>query len=160
MMILEIVGVGLLISACLAILLDEAVYSVAALAGTFLLTSALFAFNGAVFAAIFQFAVGVGTIAILFLEGETLSEKPVNKAKISTPVIAVVVGVVLSLPAIFFSVSSPNTISAETGFTAALWDLRALDVVLQGLVILTLAMGIAIVLHERKKKSKTLKGEP
>ena len=37
MMILEIVGVGLLISACLAILLDEAIYSVAALAGTFLL---------------------------------------------------------------------------------------------------------------------------
>ena len=147
-MILEIVGVGLLISACLAILLDEAVYSVAALAATFLLTSLLFAIDGAIFAAIFQFAVGVGTVAILFLEGETLSERSSSKPKLTTPIIAVVIGVVLSLPAIFLSISSPNTVAADTGFTAALWD---------GImcftrpVIPTLATGIAIVLHERKK---------
>jgi NADH:ubiquinone oxidoreductase subunit 6 (subunit J) len=159
-MILEIVGVGLLISACLAILLDEAVYSVAALAATFLLTSLLFAIDGAIFAAIFQFAVGVGTVAILFLEGETLSERSSSKPKLTTPLIAVAIGVVLSLPAIFLSISSPNTVVADTGFTAALWDLRALDVVLQGLVILTLAVGIAIVLYERKKKTITPKGEP
>ena len=48
----------------------------------------------------------------------------------------------------------------ETGFSAALWDLRAVDVVLQGLVILTLAIGIAIVLHERKIKKVKSKGEP
>jgi NADH:ubiquinone oxidoreductase subunit 6 (subunit J) len=159
-MILEIVSVGLLISACLAILLDEAVYSVAALAGTFLLTSALFAFDGAIFAAIFQFAIGIGTVAILFLEGETLSERSLGKVKLSAPILAVAVGIILSLPAIFFTISSPNNVSAEIGFTAALWDLRALDVVLQGLVILTLAIGIAIVLYERKKKSVMPKGEP
>jgi NADH:ubiquinone oxidoreductase subunit 6 (subunit J) len=160
MMILEIVGVGLLISACLAILLDEAIYSVAALAGTFLFTSALFALDGAIFAAIFQFAIGVGTVAILFLEGESLSERHVGKVKLSTPIIAVVVGIALSLPAIFFTISSPNNVSVETGFAAALWDLRAVDVVLQGLVILTLAIGIAIVLHERKIKKVKSKGEP
>ena len=159
-MIVETICIGLLISACLAILLDEAVYSVAALAGTFLLTSALFAISNAVFAAIFQFALGVGTIAILFLEGEALSEKPVKKTTLTLPLFAVVVGVLMSLPAIFITVSSPNTNIVPTSFAAALWDLRGLDVVLQSLVILTLAMGIAIVLYERKKNNKTRKGEP
>lgn len=158
-MILEIIGVGLLISACLAILLDEAIYSVAALAGTFLLTAILFAVSDAIFAAIFQFAVGIGTVAILFLEGETLSEQSSKKPKLNIPVIAVIIGVLLSLPAIFFTVSSPHTASVSTGFASALWDLRALDVVLHGLVILTLAIGIAIVLYERKQK-KIPSGEP
>ena len=71
-MILEILSVGLIISACLALFLDEAVYSVAALAGTFLFTSLIYALDGGVFAAIFQFAVGVGTLSILFLSGEML----------------------------------------------------------------------------------------
>ena len=78
-MILEIVSIGLIVSACLALFLDEVVYSVAALAGTFLLTALLYVLNGAVFAAIFQFAVGVGTLSILFLSGEMLSDKPVKK---------------------------------------------------------------------------------
>jgi NADH:ubiquinone oxidoreductase subunit 6 (subunit J) len=159
-MIVETICIGLLISACLAILLDEAVYSVAALAITFLLTAALFAISNAVFAAIFQFALGIGTVAILFLEGEGLSEKPLKKPTLTIPLIAVVVGVVLSVPAIFFSVSSSNTNIVSTSFAAALWDLRGLDVVLQSLVILTLAMGIAIVLYERKKINKIRKGEP
>ena len=159
-MIVETICIGLLISACLAILLDEAVYSVAALAVTFLLTSALFAVSNAVFAAIFQFALGIGTVAILFLEGEGLSEKPLQKNKLTAPIIAVAVGILMSVPAIFFSVSSPNTNIVSTGFAAALWDLRGLDVVLQSLVILTLAMGIAIVLYERKKINKIRKGEP
>jgi len=34
-----------------------------------------------------------------------------------------------------------------------LWNVRGLDVVLQALVILTVALGIAIVLYEKKKKS-------
>ena len=57
-MILELLSAGLVITACLAIFLDEAVYSVVALAGTFLLTSLLYALNGAIFVAVFQFSVG------------------------------------------------------------------------------------------------------
>lgn len=159
-MILEIICVGLLISAFLAILLDEAVYSVAALAVTFLLTAALFAISDAIFAAIFQFALGIGTVAILFLEGEGLSEKSSKNPSYTTPLIAVIAGILFSVPAILFSVSSPNNIIVSTSFEAALWDLRGLDVVLQALVILTLSMGIAIVLYERKKNSEKLKGEP
>jgi NADH:ubiquinone oxidoreductase subunit 6 (subunit J) len=153
-MILEVLSAGLIISACLAIFLDEAVYSVAALAGAFFFTALLYVLNGAVFVAIFQFAVGVGTLAILFLSGEMLSEKPTKKTSLKSTLTVLVAGALLSLPAIFLSVSGPTGISTEVSFGEALWNLRALDVVLQGLVIMTVALGIAIVLYERKNGEK------
>jgi NADH:ubiquinone oxidoreductase subunit 6 (subunit J) len=153
-MILEVLSAGLIISACLAIFLDEAVYSVAALAGAFFFTALLYALSGAPFVAIFQFAVGVGTLAILFLSGEMLSEKPTKKTSRKSTLTVLVAGAVLSLPAIFLSVTGPTGISTEVSFGEALWNLRALDVVLQGLVIMTVALGIAIVLYEKKNGEK------
>lgn len=158
-MIFELVSAGLIISACLAIFLDEAVYSVAALAGTFMLTAFMYALNGAVFVAIFQFAVGIGTLAILFLSGEMLSEKPVTKTQPRSVIGVVVMGVILSLPPIFLSVSSENAVTAGVPFGEALWDLRALDVVLQGLVIMTVALGIVIVLYVKKKGGQKRSGD-
>jgi NADH:ubiquinone oxidoreductase subunit 6 (subunit J) len=152
-MIVEIVSVGLIISACLAIFFDEAVYSVAALAGTFMLTALLYALSGAYFVAIFQFAVGIGTLSILFLSGEMLSEKPLTKTKLSSSVAVAVLGGILALPAIFFSFTSSSAVANSVSFGDALWNLDAVDVVLQGLVILTVAMGITVVLHQRKKKN-------
>jgi len=152
-MILELLSAGLIISACLAIFLDEAVYSVAALAGTFFLTSLLYAFSGAIFAAVFQFAVGAGTLAVLFLAGEMLSETP-TKTSQKTLLLIIAVGVLLSLPAIFLSVSGTTSILSGISFGEALWDLRAVDIVLQGLVIMTVALGIVIVLHEKRKGEK------
>jgi NADH:ubiquinone oxidoreductase subunit 6 (subunit J) len=153
-MILEVLSAGLIISACLAIFLDEAVYSVAALAGAFFFTALLYVLNGALFVAIFQFAVGVGTLSILFLSGEMLSEKPTKKTSLKSTLKVLVAGALLSLPAIFLSVTGPTGVSTEVSFGEALWDLRAIDVVLQGLVIMTVALGIAIVLYERKKGEK------
>ena len=153
-MILEVLSAGLIISACLAIFLDEAVYSVAALAGAFFFTALLYVLSGALFVAIFQFAVGVGTLAILFLSGEMLSEKPAKKTSLKSTLTVLVAGALLSLPAIFLSVSGSTGISTEVSFGEALWDLRALDVVLQGLVIMTVALGIAIVLYEKKNGEK------
>jgi NADH:ubiquinone oxidoreductase subunit 6 (subunit J) len=158
-MILELVSAGLIISACLAIFLDEAVYSVAALAGTFFLTALLYALNGAVFVAIFQFAVGIGTLAILFLSGEMLSEKHITKTKPSRSVMVVVMGVVLSLPAIFLSISSSTAATSNVEFGDALWNYRAFDVVLQGIVIMTVALGIAIVLYQKKRNGEKRNGE-
>ena len=105
-MILEILSIGLIVSACLALFLDEAVYSVAALAGTFFFTALIYAVDGAVFVAIFQFAVGVGTLTILFLSGELLSEKAVKKTSPNKASALIAGGVVLSLPALFLSISS------------------------------------------------------
>lgn len=151
-MILEFLAVGLVISACLAIFLDEAVYSVVALTGTFMLTALLYALSAALFAAVFQFAMGVGTLAILFLSGEMLSKKPpkIPKERILS---LIAVGVLLSLPMLFLSISSPKS-AIEISFEDALWHLRAGDVVLQGLVVLIVSVGIAIFLYERKEKSE------
>jgi len=149
-MILEVLSAGLVITACLAIFLDEAVYSVVALAGTFLFTSLLYALSGAVFVAVFQFAVGAGTLAVLFLSGEMLSEKPLKKTQPKNLLTVVVAGALLSLPTIFLSIATPANEVSGVSFGEALWTLRAGDVVLQGLVVITVALGIAIVLYEKK----------
>jgi NADH:ubiquinone oxidoreductase subunit 6 (subunit J) len=151
-MIFEILAVGLIVSAVLALFLDEVVYSVAALAGTFFFTAVIYMYNDAIYAAIFQFVVGVGTLAILFLSGEMLGEKPLKKASPTRVGGLVGVGVVFSLPAIFLSVSGSPSEVANVSFGDALWNLRGVDVVLQAIVILTVALGIAIVLFEKKKK--------
>jgi NADH:ubiquinone oxidoreductase subunit 6 (subunit J) len=152
-MILEILSVGLIIAACLAIFLDEAVYSVAALAGTFFLTSLLYALSDAVFVAIFHFAVGAGTLAILFLSGEMLSE---TSAKISQKnlLLIVALGLLLSTPALFLSISIPAVSFSGISLGEALWDLRAVDIVLQGLVIMSVTLGIVIVLYEKRNGEK------
>lgn len=151
-MIFEILAVGLIISAILALFLDEVIYSVAALAGTFLFTALIYVENGAIFAAIFQFAVGVGTLAILFLSGEMLGDKPTKKTSPKRTGALIGVGAVLSLPAIFLNVSGSTATNSNLDFGDALWNVRGLDVILQAIVILTVALGIAIVLYEKKKK--------
>jgi NADH:ubiquinone oxidoreductase subunit 6 (subunit J) len=153
-MIFEILAVGLIISAILALFLDEVIYSVAALAGTFFFTSLLYVENGAIFAAIFQFAVGVGTLAILFLSGEMLGDKPTKKTSPKRTGALIGAGAVLSLPAIFLSVSGPTGTISDISFGDALWNVRGLDVILQAVVIFTVALGIAIVLHEKRKGEK------
>jgi NADH:ubiquinone oxidoreductase subunit 6 (subunit J) len=153
-MILEVLASGLVITACLAIFLDEAIYSVVALTGTFFFTALLYAINGAIFVAVFQFAVGVGTLAVLFLSGEMLSEKPLKKTPPKTVLAVAVLGGLLSLPAVFLSIFSPNTTTFGASFGETLWNLRAADVVLQGLVIMSVALGIAIILYEKKNGGK------
>ena len=104
-MIIEILAVGLIVSAVLALFLDEVLYSVAALAVTFSFTAIIYVLSGAIFAGIFQFAVSIGTLAILFLSGEMLGEKSTRKASPARTGGLVGAGVLLSLPAIFLSVS-------------------------------------------------------
>jgi NADH:ubiquinone oxidoreductase subunit 6 (subunit J) len=153
-MILEILSIGLIVSACLALFLDEAVYSVAALAGTFFFTALIYALDGAVFVAIFQFAVGVGTLTILFLSGELLSEKAVKKTSPNKALALIAGGVALSLPALFLSISGSTSAGVNISFGNGLWNLNGMDVILQGLVILTVALGIVIVLYEKRNGGK------
>ncbi|MEM2881301.1 MAG: NADH-quinone oxidoreductase subunit J [Candidatus Methanomethylicaceae archaeon] len=149
-MIIELLAVGLVVSVCLAIYLDEAVYSVASLACMFVLMAFLYALNDAVFVAVFKLAVGAGTSTVLFLAGEMLSAKPEKEKPLKKIFPVVLLAIVLFLPSIFLSVSvTPGNVSPSFSFADALWNLRAIDVILQGLVIMTVALGIAIVLHER-----------
>ena len=96
--------------------------------------------------------MGVGTLAILFLSGEMLGDKPTKKTSPKRTGALIGVGAVLSLPAIFLSVSGSTGTTSNLDFGDALWNVRGLDVVLQAFVILTVALGIAIVLYEKKKK--------
>jgi NADH:ubiquinone oxidoreductase subunit 6 (subunit J) len=152
-MIFEVLSAGLVISACLAIFLDEAVYSVAALANTLVFMALLYVFTDALFVAIFQFAVGAGTLAVLFLSGEMLSEKPAKTPRKNVLAI-IMAGALLSLPAIFLSISGSTSVVGGVTFEEALWNLRAVDVVLQGVVMMAVALGIGIVLHEKRKGAK------
>jgi len=60
-------------------------------------------------------------------------------------------GVALSLPAIFLSISGVSGATSDISFGDALWGTRGMDVIFQAFVILTVAMGIAIVLYQKKK---------
>ncbi len=151
-MILESLAMGLVVSAFLAVYIEDAVYSVASLAGTLILAAILYSINNATFVAVFQLGIGAGTLAVLFLSGEMLSEKPRGKKPLKNVFLAIAVALLLSFPSIFLSVRTmPTDISSEVSFPEALWNLRSIDVVLQGLVIMTVALGIAIVLHEKKE---------
>jgi NADH:ubiquinone oxidoreductase subunit 6 (subunit J) len=153
-MILEVLSAGLVISACLAIFLDEAIYCVASLADTLIFMALLYVLSDALYVAVFQFAVGAGTLAILFLSGEMLSEKSAKKTPRKNMLAITVAGAFLSLPAIFLSISASTGTFSIVSFEEALWNLRAVDVVLQGLVMMAVALGIAIVLHEKRKGAK------
>jgi NADH:ubiquinone oxidoreductase subunit 6 (subunit J) len=152
-MILELLAVGLVVSAFLAIYLDDAVYSVAFLASALILVAILYSLNDAGFAAVFQLGISVGTLAVLFLSGETLSEKTSQSNPLRKAFLAVTVAVLLSIPSIFVSIGAPSTnVSSGVSFPEALWNLRSVDIVLQGLAIMTVAFGIAIVLHAKKEE--------
>lgn len=153
-MILELVALGLVVSAFLAVHLDDAVYSVTSLASTIILVTILYSLNNATLVAVFQLAIGVGTLAVLFLSSEMLSEKPSEKKRLKNTFLAVAAALLLSIPSIFLLVgTNPTHASSSVSFPQALWNLRAIDVVLQGLVIMTVALGIAIVLYDKKEEN-------
>lgn len=136
----------------MAIYLDDAVYSVASLAITLMLVAILYSLNDAGLAAIFQLGISIGTLAVLFLSGETLTEKTDQRTPLRKTFLAVTVGALLSIPSLLISVGIPATnFSSEVSFSEALWNLRAIDIVLQGLVIMAVALGIAIVLQRKRR---------
>ncbi|MEA2090632.1 MAG: NADH-quinone oxidoreductase subunit J [Thermoproteota archaeon] len=143
---------GLVVSAFLAVYLDNAVYSVVSLASALILVAILYSLDDAIFVAVFQLAIGVGTLAVFFLSSEMLSEKLCERKSLKNAFLAIAVAVLLSIPSVFFSIGTiPTNVSSEVSFPEALWNLRAIDVVLQGLVMMTVALGIAVVLYEKKE---------
>ena len=151
-MIQEVIAVGLIVTAFLAVYLERAVYSVLSLAGTMILASIFYAIVNAYFAAIFQLAVGVGMIAVLFLSSEMLSEKKIRKKSFKRIAMAIGGALVIAVPTVFLSFNLvSNPFLGDVSFSRALWNLRTMDVVVQGLVMLMVAMGIAIVIYDKKE---------
>jgi len=148
-----ILAIGMVTSAVFAIYLKETVASVLSLSTMMLLLSLLYFNLNAPFSAIFQLALGAGTAAIFLLAGDTLTKKSNAKTSNKTKVIAIIASAILCIPVIVGTVatqiiSSPFDFSLST----ALWELRATDVLAQGLVVLTAALGVGLFLEERRRK--------
>ena len=151
-MILEFLAVGIIFTAILAINLDDPFYSILSLGGVLIISALLYLINEAYFAAIFQFATGIGTIAVLLVLGETLDKGEQQKEKTKIPVGTIIAAILLSIPVLFFTIPVIQIIPEPTiGVPFNLWDLRSVDVLSQGVVILILAIGMIIILRHEKE---------
>jgi NADH:ubiquinone oxidoreductase subunit 6 (subunit J) len=146
--------VGLVVSAFFAVYLDEAIYAVLSLAVMNIILSVFYFNLDTPFAAVFQLTMGIGTVAVLFLTGEMLTTRVGNAQTLRQRLLGLMVGVVLSVPSIL-AVGHKITVtpSFRFPFSTALWELRAIDVMAQGLVILTVAIGIAMVLKKKRRET-------
>ncbi len=154
-MIAEVIVVGLVVSAFLAVYLDEAIYSAVSLAATVIFLSILYFDLGATYVAVFQFSVGVGTVITLFLSGEMLStwhHESINTMKLAVGTIA---AALLSVAVIFsFPEAGTSHSFSDASFSTALWNFRVVDILAQGIVVLTLALGVTIILQDRTEKEE------
>ena len=147
-----VLAIGMVFSAVFAIYLKETVYSVLSLSTMMILLSLLYFNLNAPFAAIFQLALGTGTAAIFLLAGDTLTKRSDPKTSTKTLLVALVVSVVLCVPVVVGVVAiQVFTGSVELSLSSALWDLRMIDVLAQGLVVLTAALGVVILLKEERR---------
>lgn len=154
-MLLEtVLVVGLVASAFFAIYLEETVYAVLSLATMLIVLSTFYFSLNAPFAAIFQLAIGTGTVAIFFLAGETLTTKSGTTTSLKKKLLGLVASILLSIPCIL-GTEQTKTFARSTSFSlsTALWELRAIDAIAQGLVILTIALGIVFLLKEERRRS-------
>lgn len=155
LLIAIILSIGLIVSAFLAVHLEEAIYSVGSLAVTLILLAIVYWVNSAPFAAIFQLVAGISTLMVLFLAGEMLSEKTKERDSRKRVLGAIIIALIVSLPTVLLTAFAPSATSTTTAtsppsFTGDIWDLRSVDIVLQGLVILVIAVGVAVILYHKK----------
>ncbi|HIE18661.1 TPA: hypothetical protein EYP75_02945 [Candidatus Bathyarchaeota archaeon] len=148
-----IFAVALVVSAFLALHLDETIYAIISFAAALTLLSGLYFLMNAPFAAVFQLIVAVGAVAVFFLASEMIAPKKGLSQKMRDKILGLLIASFLA--AIPFLVdlnvkafSKPHNLS----FASALWEYRALDIVAQSIVVLTLAIGIVMVLKGRRGK--------
>jgi multisubunit Na+/H+ antiporter MnhB subunit len=140
-------------SAVFAIYLKETVASVLSLSTMMILLSLLYFNLNAPFVALFQMALGTGTAAIFLLAGDSLTKKSDAKTPLKTKLVGLVVSAVLCVPVVVGTVTPESfTQSVELTLSDALWELRAIDVLAQGLVVLTAALGVIILLKEERRR--------
>ena len=147
-------AIGLVTSAVFAIYLKETVASVLSLGSMLVLLSLLYFSLNAPFAAIFQLALGIGTVAVFLLAGDTLTKKSDEKTSSKTKILGLFAAVILSIPVIVGTVATQTlTREINLSLSSALWDLRAIDVLAQGIVVLTVALGVVFLLKEERRRS-------
>jgi len=148
-------AVALVVSAFLALHLENVAYAVISFGVMFTALSALYFSLGGPFAAVFQLVVAVGTIAVFFLAGEMLTPKRGTRQKSESKILGVVVAFGLAVPSVLLDFEASTSMKThDLSFSSALWEFRALDVIGQGVVVLALALGVVMVLKERKKQAR------
>ena len=148
-----ILAIGMIVSAVFAIYLKETIASVLSLSTLMLLLSLLYFNLNAPLAAIFQLALGAGTAAIFLLAGDTLTTQRDATTSLKTKFLAVIASAVLCVPMIVGTIETGSVIeSMEISLSETLWDLRAIDILAQGLVVLTAAIGVIILLREERRR--------
>jgi multisubunit Na+/H+ antiporter MnhB subunit len=144
-------AVGLILSAFFAIYLKETLVSVLSLTTMFTLLSLLYFTLNAPFAAIFQLTLGIGTSAIFLLAGGQLTKKSDIKTSSMQVILGVVASILISIPVLLVpEVTEPFTRTVSVNLSNALWELRSIDIVAQGLVVLTVAIGVVFLLREER----------
>jgi NADH:ubiquinone oxidoreductase subunit 6 (subunit J) len=147
-------AVGLIFSAFFAIYLKETLASVLSLTVMLALLSLLYFSLNAPFAAIFQLTLGIGTSAIFLLVGDMLTKKSDAKTSSKQMLVCVVVSVLLSIPVVLGTeVTGSFTRTVSVTLANALWELRPIDIIAQGLVILAVALGVVFLLREERRRS-------
>jgi len=148
-----VLAIGMVTSAVFAIYMKETMSSVLSLTSMMILLSLLYFNLNAPFAAIFQLALGTGTAAIFLLAGDTLTKKSDAKTSTKTIFVGLIASAVLCVPVVVGTVATQTfTQSVELSFSSALWELRAIDVLAQGLVVLMAALGVALLLKEERRR--------
>ena len=148
-----ILAISMVISAVFAIYLKETISSVLSLSTMMILLSLLYFNMNAPFAAIFQLSLGAGTSAIFLLAGDSLTKKSEATTSKKSLIVGLVFSAFLCVPVVIGTViiqTVPQ--SVEFSLSTALWELRAIDVLAQGLVVLTTALGVVLLLKEERRQ--------
>jgi multisubunit Na+/H+ antiporter MnhB subunit len=144
-----VLAIGMVTSAVFALYLKETIASILSLSTMLILLSILYFDLGAPFAAIFQLALGTGTAAIFLLAGDTLTKRNDARTSQRTQILAFIASVILCIPIIIGNVATEFLGSSlDLSISNILWQLREVDVLAQGLVVLAAAIGVAIILKE------------
>jgi len=141
------------VSAFMALHLENATHAAISFAVALTAISALYFDLNAPFAAIFQLVVGAGTIAIFFLASEMFAQKGGKMQSLGSKVVGAILAIGISIPSIVLDIGNIAFVKSNgLSFSSALWESRAIDVIGQGVVILTLAIGAVMVLKKSRKE--------
>ena len=153
--LVEFISACIIVSACLAVYLDDVMYSLISLMIMFISTAVLYSLSGALYAAIFQLVVGAGALTAFFLLSEELTEHAKIKYDWRRMLLTLLVSLFLAaVPILYPAENNASFFSCEEPFTSALWSLRVIDIVLQGVAILTVALGVSVILYEERREGK------
>jgi multisubunit Na+/H+ antiporter MnhB subunit len=153
-LLLEIgLAIGLILSAFFAIFLKETLASILSLTTMLTLLSLLYFSVNAPYAAIFQLTLGIGTSAVFLLAGDVLTKKSDAKTSSKQILLGVIASILVSIPVLLGTeVTETFTRTVNVSLSNALWELRSIDIIAQGLVILTVAIGVAFLLREERRR--------